>query len=249
MGPLHRTTVLTALALAEPGAAETLPLALPPRCRALPGPGGLTMAKVRPDPSLLPFRRERILAVGVLAALGPIPLAFGDTLQPAILVLYLGVLGVLLAYVRAGRIPCLADRWLNLAGLAYFALIWFGIRFGGRSLLRTALHILLFTAVLKLASIKRERDFSVALDALDLPPRRLDGDVDPLDDPPLPRRLRGRRLAPPLEVGALAGPRRRAGRVAARRRRAGDPGPTRRRGVARRLPSSSPCRCSSSSRA
>ena len=61
------------------------------------------------------------------------------------------------------EIPCLADRWLNLAGLAYFALFWFGFRFGGRSLLRTALHILLFTAVLKLASIKRERDFSVAL--------------------------------------------------------------------------------------
>jgi hypothetical protein len=121
------------------------------------------MAKARPDPSLLPFRRERILAVGILAALAPIPLAFGDTLQPAALLLYLGALGVLLALVRAGKVPCLADRWLNLAGLAYFALFWFGFRFGGRSLLRTALHILLFTTVLKLASIKRERDFSVAL--------------------------------------------------------------------------------------
>jgi transglutaminase-like putative cysteine protease len=121
------------------------------------------VAKVPPDPSRIPFRRERILAVGVLAALGPIPLAFGDSLQPAALLVYLGALGVLLAFVRAGRIPCLADRWLNLAGLAYLALFWFGVRFGGRSLLRTALHVLLFTTVLKLVSIKRERDFSVAL--------------------------------------------------------------------------------------
>jgi len=120
-------------------------------------------AKSRPDPALLPFRRERILAVGMLLALGPIPLAFGDSLQPAALLVYLAALGVLLGFVRAGRVPCLADRWLNLAGLAYFVLFWFGFRFGGRSLLRVALHILLFTAVLKLASIKRERDFSVAL--------------------------------------------------------------------------------------
>ncbi len=120
-------------------------------------------AKARPDPALLPFRRERILAAGTLLALGPIPLAFGDSLQPAALLVYLAALGVLLGFVRAGRIPCLADRWLNLAGLAYFALFWFGFRLGGRSLLRTALHILLFTAVLKLASIKRERDFSVTI--------------------------------------------------------------------------------------
>ncbi|MBK9374727.1 MAG: DUF3488 domain-containing protein [Holophagales bacterium] len=120
-------------------------------------------AKARPDPTLLPFRRERILAVGMLLALGPIPLAFGDSLQPVALLAYLAALGLILGFVRAGRVPCLADRWLNLAGLAYFALFWFGFRFGGRSLLRVALHILLFTAVLKLASIKRERDFSVAL--------------------------------------------------------------------------------------
>jgi transglutaminase-like putative cysteine protease/uncharacterized membrane protein len=120
-------------------------------------------AKKRPDPALLPFRRERILAAGTLMALGPIPLAFGDSLQPSVLLVYLAVLGLLLGFVRAGKIPCLADRWLNVAGLAYFALFWFGFRFGGRSLLKTALHILLFTAVLKLASMKRERDFSVAL--------------------------------------------------------------------------------------
>lgn len=121
------------------------------------------MAKTRPDPALLPFRRERILAVGTLAALAPVPLAFGDTLSVPVLLLYLGAIGTLLAFVRAGRIPCLADRWLNLAGLAYFTLFWFGFRFGGRSLLRIALHMLLFTAVLKLVSIKREKDFSIAL--------------------------------------------------------------------------------------
>lgn len=121
------------------------------------------MAKAASDPALLPFRRERILAVGVLAALGPIPLAFGDTLAPSVLAIYLLAVGLILAAVRSGRIPCLADRWLNLAGLVFLATFWLVFRFGGRSLLRTALHILLFTTVLKLASIRRERDFSVAL--------------------------------------------------------------------------------------
>lgn len=121
------------------------------------------MAKPAPDPALLPFRRERILAAGTLAALGPIPLAFGDTLPALVLLLYLAALGTLLAFVRAGRIPCVPDRWLNLAGVAFLALFWFGLRFGGRSLLRTALLILLFTVVVKLASVRRERDLSVAL--------------------------------------------------------------------------------------
>jgi Transglutaminase-like enzymes, putative cysteine proteases len=118
--------------------------------------------KPRPDPALLPFRRERILAVGLLSALarsrsvhwsasghGPPRLPRRARGRPRVR--------------EGGAGPCLADRWLNLAGVAYFALFWFGVRFGGRSLLRTALHILLFTAVLKLASIKRERDFSVSL--------------------------------------------------------------------------------------
>ncbi len=119
------------------------------------------MGKPPADPALLPFRRERILAAGVLAALGPIPLAFGDTLAPAVLALYLLAVGLLLAAVRSGRIPCLSDRWLNLAGVVFLALFWFGFRLGGRSLLRTALHILLFTTVLKLASIRRVASGSV----------------------------------------------------------------------------------------
>ncbi len=113
------------------------------------------MGQPAAGPSLLPFRRERILAVGVLAALGPIPLAFGDTLAPAVLAVYLLAVGLLLAAVRAGRIPCLSDRWLNVAGLAFLLVFWFGFRFGGRPLLRTTLHILLSATVLKLASIKR----------------------------------------------------------------------------------------------
>lgn len=66
------------------------------------------MAKrARPDPDLLPFRRERILAAGTLLALGPIPLAFGDSLQLPVLLAYLAALGVLLGFVRAGKVPVL----------------------------------------------------------------------------------------------------------------------------------------------
>ena len=123
----------------------------------------MAKAKTKPDPALLPFRRERILAVGTLAALGPVPLVFTGAVGPAVLAAYLGLVVLLLLLVRKGRIPCLGDAWLNLAGVLYVALFWVDIRYGSRSLLKTALHILLFTTVLKLASIKRERDFSVAL--------------------------------------------------------------------------------------
>lgn len=116
-----------------------------------------------PDPTLLPFRRERILTVGILALLSPIPLAFTPALPAAALLVYLAALGAMLFSVSRGRIPCLSNRALNVIGVLYLFLFVFVVRFGGRSLLKSALYLLLFTTVLKIASVRKERDLSTVL--------------------------------------------------------------------------------------
>jgi transglutaminase-like putative cysteine protease len=119
--------------------------------------------RVLADPPSLPFRREKTLAVGVLAFLAPIPLAFTNALEVGALVLYLAAGGFLLAYTAKGRVLTLSNAALNAVGVAYAGLLWVDLRYGSRTLLKTALHLLLFTTIVKLASIKKERDFSVAL--------------------------------------------------------------------------------------
>ncbi|HKC24057.1 MAG TPA: hypothetical protein VKF32_04910, partial [Thermoanaerobaculia bacterium] len=119
--------------------------------------------RVLAEPSPLPFRREKTLAVGLLAFLAPIPLAFTNALELGALVLYLAAAGFLLAYTAKGRVLTLSNAALNTVGVLYAGLLWVDLRYGSRTLLKTALHLLLFTTIVKLASIKKERDFSVAL--------------------------------------------------------------------------------------
>ena len=59
--------------------------------------------------------------------------------------------------------PHLGNRALNLAGLLYVPIIFLDARFGSQTLLKTMLHLLLFTTLFKLAAIRRERDLSLAL--------------------------------------------------------------------------------------
>lgn len=116
-----------------------------------------------PVPAALPFLRERILAVGALALLAPIPLFFTDALDLAVLLVYLTGLGLLLLRVKRGKVAPLSNTVLNLAGLAYIPAVVLDLKIGSQTLLKTMLHLLLFTAVLRLAAIRRERDFSAAL--------------------------------------------------------------------------------------
>lgn len=118
--------------------------------------------KKKPEPAL-PFLRERIIAVGTLALLAPIPLAFTPALEVAPLLLYLAALAGLLLAVRRGRTPRLSNVTLNLVGLLSFFFFYFDLRHGSRSLMRATLHILLFVTVVKLTAIRKERDFSVLL--------------------------------------------------------------------------------------
>ena len=111
----------------------------------------------------IPFLRERLLALGSLAFLAPVPLFFSNSLEFAVLLVYLGALALFLARVRRGRVPHFGNRALNVAGLLYVPLIYLDARFGSQTLLKTMLHLLLFTTLFKLAAIRKERDLSLAL--------------------------------------------------------------------------------------
>ena len=111
----------------------------------------------------IPFLKERLLALGSLAFLAPMPLFFSNALELAVLLVYLGVLALFLARVRRGSVPRLGNRALNLAGLLYVPIIVLDVRFGSQTLLKTMLHLLLFTTLFKLAAIRKERDLSLAL--------------------------------------------------------------------------------------
>jgi hypothetical protein len=116
-----------------------------------------------PDAEPIPFLRERLLALGSLALLAPVPLFFSNALELAVLVVYLGALALFLLRVRRHRIPRLGNRVLNLAGLLYVPVVVMDARFGSQSLLKTMLHLLLFTTLFKLAAIRKEHDLSLAL--------------------------------------------------------------------------------------
>jgi transglutaminase-like putative cysteine protease len=101
--------------------------------------------------------------VGSLALLAPVPLFFANALELLVLLVYVLALGILLVRVRRGAVPRLPNAVLNLAGLLYLPVVVLDVRFGSQTLLKTMLHLLLFTTVLKLAAIRRERDLSLAL--------------------------------------------------------------------------------------
>ncbi len=116
-----------------------------------------------PEGAPIPFLRERLLALGTLALLAPVPLFFSNALELAVLLVYLGTLALLLLRVHRHRVPRLGNRVLNLAGLLYVPVIFLDARFGSQTLLKTMLHLLLFTTLFKLAAIRKERDLSLAL--------------------------------------------------------------------------------------
>ena len=110
-----------------------------------------------------PFLRERILAVGSLALLAPVPLFFANALELLVLLVYVLALALFLVRVKRGPVPRLPNAVLNVAGLLYLPVIVLDVRFGSQTLLKTMLHLLLFTTVFKLAAIRKERDLSLSL--------------------------------------------------------------------------------------
>jgi hypothetical protein len=119
------------------------------------------VTRARPMPAGL--SRAYLLVLAPAAFLAPLPLAFtGGASRKAILLYELG-LAFLWWRARRGRPVRVSDAAMNVAGLVY--LVWLGysaatIRPG---LLPTVAHLLLFTGLAKLASLKRPSEARLAL--------------------------------------------------------------------------------------
>jgi protein-glutamine gamma-glutamyltransferase len=105
------------------------------------------------------FAREKRLLLGWLALLVPLPLPFSEVLSWPHLLAYVGVVAAFLwrsSRDPAGWLPAWAMNLLALAYLPYFLL---DLRVLSRGRLVAAVtHLLLFTVLVKLFALRRERD-------------------------------------------------------------------------------------------
>lgn len=106
------------------------------------------------------FGREKRLWLGALALLAPIPLPFNQVLEWPFLFVY--ALAVIYFIQRAERGAWLTlDNWaLNLLGLFYLPIFYFDLQaaFHRGSAVTALLHLILFLLLVKLYSIRREKD-------------------------------------------------------------------------------------------
>ncbi len=105
------------------------------------------------------FSREKRLLVGWLALLAPVPMPFNGILEWPYLLAYVGVVALFLrraARDPGGWLPTWAMNVLAVAYLPYFALD-LGVLSRGR-LVAPVTHLLLFTVLVKLFAMRRERD-------------------------------------------------------------------------------------------
>lgn len=109
------------------------------------------------------LRRAYLLVLAPVAALAPVPLFWTEGVLPAALVAYELALAILWWRARTDRPVRLSDAILNVIGLSYF--VWLGLELSAlrHGLLRSVSHLLLFTAIAKLASLKRPGESRTAL--------------------------------------------------------------------------------------
>jgi transglutaminase-like putative cysteine protease len=105
------------------------------------------------------FGRQKRLLLGLLAFLAPLPLPFNDVVVWPVLLAYL--IGVALFLRRAWNDP---PRWLptwamNVLGLVYIPVFFLDLLVLSRGrLVQPVLHLCLYTLLVKLYSLVRERD-------------------------------------------------------------------------------------------
>lgn len=109
------------------------------------------------------LRRAYILVLSPLAMVAPLPLFWTEGALPAAVLLY--ECSVLLIWFRArvGHPVRLSDSILNAIGLSYFVWLGFEVSVLHHGLLRSVSHLLLFTGIAKLASLKRPGEARTAL--------------------------------------------------------------------------------------
>lgn len=109
------------------------------------------------------LRRAYLLALAPPALLAPLPLVWtGGVSLPGFL-LYEAALAFLWVRARAGVPVKLSATLLNVSGLLYFFWLGFEAAFLRHGLLKTVAHLLLFTALAKLASLKQPGEARLAL--------------------------------------------------------------------------------------
>ncbi|HEY3203001.1 MAG TPA: transglutaminaseTgpA domain-containing protein [Thermoanaerobaculia bacterium] len=109
------------------------------------------------------LRRAYLLVLAPAALLAPLPLLWTQGASRSAVLLFELALLFLWARARAGRPVRVSDAMLNLAGLAYLAWLAFETATLRLGLLRSVSHLLLFTALAKLASLKRPSEARLAL--------------------------------------------------------------------------------------
>jgi transglutaminase-like putative cysteine protease len=122
------------------------------------------MGWLRGEPEIpAALRRAYVLVLGPVAALAPVPLFWTEGALPLALVAYEAAVLLLWLKARAGHPVRLSDSILNAVGLSYF--LWLALEFVvlKHGLLRSVSHLLLFTAIAKLASLKRPGEARTAL--------------------------------------------------------------------------------------
>lgn len=109
------------------------------------------------------LRRAYLLVLAPLAAVAPIPLFWTEGAMPLALVAYEMALILLWWRARSGNPVRLSDAVLNAIGLSYFVWLALEVAMLRHSLIRSVSHLLLFTAIAKLASLKRPGEARTAL--------------------------------------------------------------------------------------
>jgi transglutaminase-like putative cysteine protease len=109
------------------------------------------------------LRRAYLLVLGPPALIAPLPLFWTHGASAIAIALYETALILLFFRARVGRPVRLSDAVLNTIGLTY--LFWLGVETAllRPGLIRSVSHLLLFTAIAKLASLKRPSEARTAL--------------------------------------------------------------------------------------
>jgi len=104
--------------------------------------------------------REKRRLLGLLALVAPLPLPFNDALEWGFLLAYVLAVAYFLQRVERGEERWLSDRSLNLLGLAYLPVLLIEVPLGvaAGTVLDPLLHLILFLLVVKLFSLRHERE-------------------------------------------------------------------------------------------